>query len=491
MKKPAAFPFSDEPPAVQLSLMPEEIPARDVFQSNTQPAAEDVFQSNTQTAAEDVFHRNTQPAAEDVFHRNTQSAANDVFQSNTQFAAEDVFHRNTQTAAEDVFQPNTQPAAEDVFHRNTQPAAEDVFHRNTQLGRHEFTQAEIDHVLRLGSNTDRHRECIVAAFEKQNPIGGIAADLQTIYHGGNGFSIGAEMFAAWYGRDGVHLSRGRSARYDAGAYLKFIAQIVTGKSPARTCEDVDAAALSYAEIKALSAGDPRIKERMELEVEVNKLNVLRTAYKNEQYHLQDEIRMIPDKLTDKERLLAALQQDGRTFAAHHAESVGDTFRAEISGTVYTQKEDAGNALLQRIESETAKIKAGADDALAWEKSLPIGHYCGFELYLTRDPLQNCILWVRGETKRQVETGMTPQGMMQRLGNALSGIEEHIPDCEKRITLLNEQLKTAKAELDKPWPQEDEYQIKVARLDELNFLLTKEKEQPQQTEITVAEPQMVR
>ena len=259
---------------------------------------------------------------------------------------------------------------------------------------------------------------------------------------------------------------------------KFIAQIVTGKSPARTCEDVDAAALSYAEIKALSAGDPRIKERMELEVEVNKLNVLRTAYKNEQYHLQDEIRIIPDKITDKERLLAALQQDGRTFAAHHAESVGDTFRAEISGTVYTQKEDAGNALLQRIESETAKIKAGADDALAWEKSLSIGHYCGFELYLTRDPLQNCILWGRGETKRQVDAGMTPQGMMQRLGNALSGIEEHIPDCEKRISLLKEQLKTAKAELDKPWPQEDEYQIKVARLGELNFLLSKKNDQPQ-------------
>ena len=79
----------------------------------------------------------------------------------------------------------------------------------------------------------------------------------------------------------------------------------------------------------------------------------------------------------------------------------------------------------------------------------IGHYCGFELYLTRDPLQYCILWGRGETKRQVDAGMTPQGMMQRLGNALSGIEEHIPDCEKRISLLKEQLKTAKAELDKP------------------------------------------
>ncbi|MGO5096264.1 LPD25 domain-containing protein, partial [Agathobaculum sp. LCP25S3_E8] len=171
LKKPAAFPFSDEPPAVQLSLMPEEMPAQDVFHRNTQPAAADVFQSNTQTAAEDVF------------------------------------------------QSNTQPTAEDVFQQNTQPAAEDVFHRNTQSGRHEFTQAEIDHVLRLGSNTDRHRECIIAAFEKQKPIGGIAADLQTIYHGGNGFSIGAERFAAWYDRDGVHLSRGRSARYDAGAYL--------------------------------------------------------------------------------------------------------------------------------------------------------------------------------------------------------------------------------------------------------------------------------
>lgn len=131
--------------------------------------------------------------------------------------ARDVFQSNTQPAAADMFQSNTQPAAEDVFQPNTQTAAEDVFHRNTRLGRHEFTQAEIDHVLRLGSNTDRHRECIVAAFEKQKPIGGIAADLQTIYHGGNGFSIGAEMFAAWYDRDGVHLSRGRSTRYDAGA----------------------------------------------------------------------------------------------------------------------------------------------------------------------------------------------------------------------------------------------------------------------------------
>ncbi len=93
---------------------------------------------------------------------------------------------------------------------------------------------------------------------------------------------------------------------------------------------------------------------MELEVEVNKLNVLRTAYKNEQYHLQDEIRIIPDKITDKERLLAALQQDGRTFAAHHAESVGDTFRAEISGTVYTQKEDAGNALLAAHRKRNGK-----------------------------------------------------------------------------------------------------------------------------------------
>ena len=260
---------------------------------------------------------------------------------------------------------------------------------------------------------------------------------------------------------------------------KFIAQVMTSKNPARTCEDVDATALSYAEIKALAAGDPQIKERMELEVEVNKLSVLRSAYQNEIFRLQDDVRVnLPHEISKKELLLTALQHDTRTFAANHAQSVGDTFRVEISGRTYTNKEEAGRALMDRLAYEAGKIQVGSDEALGWDSSLEVGQYCGFSLRVTRDPLQNIKLWVQGKTKREVDAGSTPQGVMQRLGNALASFEPNIYSCEKSISRLKDQLASAKVEVEKPWPQEDEYQIKVARLNELNFLLSKKDDQPQ-------------
>ena len=271
---------------------------------------------------------------------------------------------------------------------------------------------------------------------------------------------------------------------------KFIAQVMTSKNPARTCEDVDDAALSYAEIKALAAGDPKIKERMELEVDVNKLSVLRSAYKNEHYRLQDDINVnLPHEIAKKENLLTALQHDSATFAANHAQSVGDTFRAEISGHTFTSKEDAGQALIDRINTEVAKIKSNSVDVLTWDDSIQIGSYCGFDLRLTRDTLQNAVLWVQGKTKREVEISNIPQGMMQRLGNDLASFEPNISSCEKSISRLKEQLASAKEDLDKPWPQEDEYQIKVARLNELNFLLSKKDDQPQ-LDLKDAQPEVV-
>ena len=272
---------------------------------------------------------------------------------------------------------------------------------------------------------------------------------------------------------------------------KFIAQVMTSKSPARTCEDIDAAALSYAEIKALAAGDPQIKERMELEVEVNKLSVLRSAYQNERFRLQDDVRVnLPNEITKKEFMLAALKRDAETFAANHAQNVGDTFRMEVSGQTYTNKEEAGRALLDRLAYEAGKIQVGSDEALRWDSSLEVGQYCGFSLRVTRDPLQNIKLWVQGKTKREVDTGSTPQGIMQRLGNALASFEPNISSCEKSISRLKDQLASAKVEAEKLWPQEDEYQIKVARLNELNFLLSKKDDQPRQTELTISEPQLV-
>ena len=271
---------------------------------------------------------------------------------------------------------------------------------------------------------------------------------------------------------------------------KFIAQVMTSKNPARTCEDVDDAALSYAEIKALAAGDPKIKERMELEVDVNKLSVLRSAYKNEHYRLQDDINVnLPHEIAKKENLLTALQHDSATFAANHAQSVGDTFRAEISGHTFTSKEDAGQALIDRINTEVAKIKSNSVDVLTWDDSIQIGSYCGFDLRLTRDTLQNAVLWVQGKTKREVEISNIPQGMMQRLGNALASFEPNISSCEQSIARLKEQLASAKEEVDKPWPQEDEYQLKVARLNELNFLLSKKDDQPQ-LDLKDAQPEVV-
>ncbi|BFL39157.1 LPD11 domain-containing protein [Agathobaculum massiliense] len=271
---------------------------------------------------------------------------------------------------------------------------------------------------------------------------------------------------------------------------KFIAQVMTSKSPARTCEDIDAAALSYAEIKALAAGDPKIKERMELEVEVNKLSVLRSAYQNERFRLQDDARVnLPHEITKKEILLAALKRDAEMFAANHAQSVGDTFRMEISGQTYTNKEEAGRALLDRMAYEAGKIQAGSDEALGWDSSLEVGQYCGFSLRVTRDPLQNIKLWVQGKTRREVDAGSTPQGVMQRLGNALASFEPNISSCEKSIARLQDQLENAKVEAEKPWPQEDEYQIKTARLNELNFLLSKKDDQPQ-LDLKGAQPEAV-
>ena len=133
--------------------------------------------------------------------------------------------------------------------------------------------------------------------------------------------------------------------------------------------------------------------------------------------------------------------------------------------------------------------SGVDDALAWSDSIQIGRYCGFDLRLTRDALKNMALWVQGKTKREVEIGNTPQGMMQRLGNALASFEPNISSCEQSIMRLKEQLASAKEEVDKPWPQEDEYQLKAARLNELNFLLSKKDDHPSYN-LKDAQPEVV-
>ena len=254
---------------------------------------------------------------------------------------------------------------------------------------------------------------------------------------------------------------------------KFISQVVTGKSPARTCDDIDDAALSYAEVKALAAGDPEIKERMELDVDVQKLSVLRTAYHNDQYKLEDDVKQnLPDSIVKKENMIAALKADKATLTANHAQTEGATFRIELNGKTYTAKDKAGEALLTMIADERRKISKNMEGKLSYDDTRSIGSYCGFKLELKRSLMDEVRICIHGATKRMVEPGDNVAGCIQRMNNAMNDIGKFIGDNEQSLARLHEQLDEAKANLGKPWPLEDEYQQKISRLNELNYKLTR-------------------
>lgn len=254
---------------------------------------------------------------------------------------------------------------------------------------------------------------------------------------------------------------------------KFISQVVTGKSPARTCDDIDDAALSYAEVKALAAGDPEIKERMELDVDVQKLSVLRTAYHNDQYKLEDDVNVnLPHSIVKKENMIAALKRDQATLDANHAQAEGDTFCIELNGKTYNAKDKADEALLSMVAAERKKISQNMDGKLTYEDARPIGSYCGFALELKRSLMDEVRICIHGDTKRMVELGDSATGCIQRINNAMNDIGKFITDNEQSLVRLHEQLDEAKANLGKPWPLEDEYQQKISRLNELNYKLTR-------------------
>ena len=254
---------------------------------------------------------------------------------------------------------------------------------------------------------------------------------------------------------------------------KFISQVVTGKSPARTCDDIDDAALSYAEVKALAAGDPEIKERMELDVYVQKLSVLRTAYHNDQYKLEDDVNVnLPHSIVKKENMIAALKRDQATLDANHAQTEGATFRIELNGKTYTAKDKAGEALLTMIADERRKISQNMEGKLSYDDTRSIGSYCGFKLELKRSLMDEVRICIHGATKRMVEPGDNVAGCIQRMNNAMNDIGKFIGDNEQSLARLHEQLDEAKANLGKPWPLEDEYQQKISRLNELNYKLTR-------------------
>lgn len=240
---------------------------------------------------------------------------------------------------------------------------------------------------------------------------------------------------------------------------RFISQIMSSKSPVRSCEDVDEATLSYAEVKALCAGNPLIKEKMDLDVAVTKLKVSKANHTSQQYNLEDSVRKhFPERIAKTEQRITGLEHDLAHMKAQPVVSEGISPMTVMNMT-YTDKEDAGKALLLACKSIKAK------------ESIDIGSYKGFDMSLSYDSFtQEFHLDLQREMTYTVTLGTSETGNILRIDNALDSIEKRLENSREQLATLNEQLETAKSELGKPFPQEDELQEKLARLAELNAIL---------------------
>lgn len=234
---------------------------------------------------------------------------------------------------------------------------------------------------------------------------------------------------------------------------KFISQIMTSKSPVRSCEDVDETALSYAEIKALCAGDPRIREKMDLDVEVARLRLMKADHQSKKYRLEDQlISYYPAQIKENEGFIAGFNRDLETLAAHPLPEDKNTFVGmEIKGNLLTKEALAGAAILEACKEEK-------------ENGSVIGHYRGLEMGLNYDPFaQKFILTLRGEMSHPVELGTDARGNLVRIANALNAIPGRIKATQARLDALIQQQETARTEIAKPFPQEAELAEKSARL----------------------------
>ena len=257
---------------------------------------------------------------------------------------------------------------------------------------------------------------------------------------------------------------------------KFISQIMTSKSPMRSCDDIDEQALSYAEIKALCAGDPRIREKMDLDVQVAKLKVLRGDFQNQKYRLEDKLlKTFPEEIQKQKTRIAALQQDSQ-IAAAHPQDKENFCGMTIKGMVYDDKKAAGERLLlARQEMPNADM-------------MLLGTYRGFELNIRFDSFKNehqAVL--RAELSYPVSLGDDARGNITRLDNAIDNFTDRIADAENALQNLEQQKQAAEVEVAKPFAQEEELAEKSARLSELNALLNIDRssaqDSPEKTEKT--------
>ena len=240
---------------------------------------------------------------------------------------------------------------------------------------------------------------------------------------------------------------------------KFISQIMTSKSPVRSCDDVDEQALSYAEIKALCAGDPQIKEKMDLDVDVARLKVLKADHQSQQYRLEDKLmKYFPAEIEKTQGFIKGFQLDIRAVAAHPLPEEGFC-GMEVNGTRFTEKSEAGEAILAVCK---------ANQSL---EPVPLGSYRGFKMVLIFDSFQKEYqVLLKGEMTHRVPIGTSAAGNILRLDNALAGIPARWEKAEQQLDSLRSQQEAAQAKLGKPFPQEAELAEKSARLAELDALL---------------------
>ena len=252
---------------------------------------------------------------------------------------------------------------------------------------------------------------------------------------------------------------------------KFISQIMTSKAPVRSCEDVDEAALSYAEVKALATGNPAVKEKMALDVDVAKLKLLKANHMNNQYRLEDDIaRNFPQQIAKLTETIDSYKADIAHYQEHKITDP-EQFSMEISGKVFTEKKEAGAALL-----------AVCKDMKAVDAAMDIGNYQGFNMRIQFDSWsKEFILSVKHESVSKVHLGADALGNITRINNLLESYPEKLAEAEQRLETVQEQLTNAKEEVGKPFPKEEELNQKLERLSELNALLNMDEREDTEAE----------
>lgn len=255
---------------------------------------------------------------------------------------------------------------------------------------------------------------------------------------------------------------------------KFASQIMTSKSPVRSAEDIDETALSYAEIKMLATGNPYIKEKMDLDIQVQKLKMLKSNFLSEKYGLEDKvIKFYPQQIAYLKSRVEGLTKDVKIAKLHPKPIDEQPLGMTVSGVSYSEKAEAGQAIINACKS------MNSPDAI------PLGEYRGFQMELYFDTVQrNYVVKLKGETSRDVPLGDDSHGNIVRIDNGIERFEETLADTKNSLENTEKQFETAKQEIEKPFAKEEELKAKTARLDELNILLNMDKKE---NEIVGGEP----